>query len=1187
MTAIDRSSCPIRGMFSEAAATTGGQGLGMRTNSAHRRRLSARDLHAAAGGGALEFLEPRQLLAADPVTNNHPLWVATWGSAVVDGIVSPGEWSNAPGIVRTQAFHDSSVTTRIMYNQRGLFVSFDVRDQQLWSDGGGNGRGNRWEFNDDDAIALFIDPDNSRDLFMNSGDRFLAFNLGAMTGPTNGAGVVSRWESGRGDGSGGLTFAWPFAGPGGLNLRWATRVDGTVNNNSDVDRGWSSEVFIPWRALGRAAPAHGDTIGMNFTVMFDQQGGTWDGMPRRQDPNVNRRFGPMVMDDSIVGVAQSTPRTFGVLSGPVSNAEVMFVDPRSTQRPATIADLAAAAVTGYGARLEFTAPAGTLDGRGHVSRYEIRYSTSPIASAEDFARATLLKQNWTPHLRGQAETLRFGGLTPSTTYHFAVRAIDAAGTPGDFATTSFTTQSTVQDRSGGNRVLPSPGGNTFIRENGQPMVMVGEAVSTLNLFVRSLYTGPVYNPATGGMENYFTNPSYDGDSDAYFAAAQARGVTTLRVLLEWLDPIEANGNSLDGTYWLEYPRGNFNPHMKQFLLNMLEEADRHDMYLVLHPFNTFNYKDEFAHSAWSTQAGGPLTTINDFFQNPEVLDMAKNRLRVIADWIRESPFAHRAIGLRLLNEVDAGWTLNPKGDNVPGRLNEMLDRAKFITELGSYIKSYAPELSTFASVVGLSPGGPLNRALFLSDAIDAIHPHLYTVGTREPVNSPFGDKTTFAAGEYGRLASWWTTSRRDQRPIDNGEWGNMTEWWGSRPYYTGITPWANPSKPYSLATDEAIYRATSWTTLVSGFAGTGMRLPGPEVRSLTSMDDLISGNFDPYLLTPGMRRIQESVTRFVRDNSLGFDLSDFASTPLTARASVVSTTGTATVFGSASSTQALAYVRMDKNRPGANVSGGRLTIEGMLRGGVFEAQVWSGGPNAQILTTLSGLSAPRGVLTLNLPTFTDDLVLKIVSRTASPTGDRGDTISTAAGPVTVWLDSRGRPTLAPGSSRDGAPGQDLAAAARITASFRDVTAYAEADGRVSIVGVDAAHQLWVLSGRVGAVNWTSRNLTAEFNLPGIVGGLDAVMMGRNPMIVGIDGRGLLVGVQLTTPRDPVTGLPVQRWVFRDFATRGATTVLAGDVQASFAAGVLSVRAEARDGSVVDLLRNLPGQRWSTVVVTPA
>src|SRR6185436_18625535 len=58
---------------------------------------------------------------------------------------------------------------------------------------------------------------------------------------------------------------WEIAG-----LRSAVHVDGTINRPGDVDRGWTIEIAVPWKALGELArrpwpPREGDQWRINFT----------------------------------------------------------------------------------------------------------------------------------------------------------------------------------------------------------------------------------------------------------------------------------------------------------------------------------------------------------------------------------------------------------------------------------------------------------------------------------------------------------------------------------------------------------------------------------------------------------------------------------------------------------------------------------------------------------------------------------------------------------------------------------------------------------------------------------------------------------------------------------------------------------------------------------------------------------
>jgi hypothetical protein len=68
---------------------------------------------------------------------------------------------------------------------------------------------------------------------------------------------------------------WDFPG-----LKSAVHVDGTLNNNTDVDKGWTVELAFPWKGLelladGRSLPPHdGDIWRMDFSRFeaFDLEG---------------------------------------------------------------------------------------------------------------------------------------------------------------------------------------------------------------------------------------------------------------------------------------------------------------------------------------------------------------------------------------------------------------------------------------------------------------------------------------------------------------------------------------------------------------------------------------------------------------------------------------------------------------------------------------------------------------------------------------------------------------------------------------------------------------------------------------------------------------------------------------------------------------------------------------------------
>jgi len=60
--------------------------------------------------------------------------------------------------------------------------------------------------------------------------------------------------------------AWDFPG-----LQWAVEVDGTINDDRDIDRGWTVELALPWKGLELLAgnrslpPLDGDVWRMDFS----------------------------------------------------------------------------------------------------------------------------------------------------------------------------------------------------------------------------------------------------------------------------------------------------------------------------------------------------------------------------------------------------------------------------------------------------------------------------------------------------------------------------------------------------------------------------------------------------------------------------------------------------------------------------------------------------------------------------------------------------------------------------------------------------------------------------------------------------------------------------------------------------------------------------------------------------------
>lgn len=232
----------------------------------HPRRTPTSLARAEGAAFSLESLEPRVVLAADPVTGDHPLWLIPRGQAVVDGIVSDADWAKAYTIHRTLATRaDHAATIRMMHDDSGVYLSVDVADPYLWADGLGTPATDDdyvGFLEQDDSITFYFDADNSRDRYFQATDRAFGTNFADFNVSEEGDGVVRRFKYVRGDGAGGAPNVGAFddPAPNGFGnfwdrllpsgTRYAGNYVGTPNDNSDLDTGWSSRSSCPGPTSG-------------------------------------------------------------------------------------------------------------------------------------------------------------------------------------------------------------------------------------------------------------------------------------------------------------------------------------------------------------------------------------------------------------------------------------------------------------------------------------------------------------------------------------------------------------------------------------------------------------------------------------------------------------------------------------------------------------------------------------------------------------------------------------------------------------------------------------------------------------------------------------------------------------------------------------------------------------------------
>lgn len=93
--------------------------------------------------------------------------------------------------------------------------------------------------------------------------------------------------------------------------------------------------------------------------------------------------------------------------------------------PSAISDLKSTNISTNSVALSWTAPADTGPSI-NVSSYQVRYSTSPITSA-NWGSALIVANPPVPLAPGSSQTMNVGGLTANTTYYFGVKSTDSVG----------------------------------------------------------------------------------------------------------------------------------------------------------------------------------------------------------------------------------------------------------------------------------------------------------------------------------------------------------------------------------------------------------------------------------------------------------------------------------------------------------------------------------------------------------------------------------------------------------------------------------------------------------------------------------------------------------------------------------------------------------------------------------------
>lgn len=175
---------------------------------------------------------------------------------VIDGKLDDATWKGMPWTsdfidIRGKDAAKPRFRTRVKmaWCEKGLCIAAELEEPHVW---GSLTKKNSIIFHDND-FEIFLDPD---------GDTLNYYEF-----EINSFGTI--WE---------LTLDRPYSKGGtathGTNLpglRSAVNVQGTLNDPSDTDKGWTVEVLLPWKDLTRyqgsknSPPENGDVWRINFS----------------------------------------------------------------------------------------------------------------------------------------------------------------------------------------------------------------------------------------------------------------------------------------------------------------------------------------------------------------------------------------------------------------------------------------------------------------------------------------------------------------------------------------------------------------------------------------------------------------------------------------------------------------------------------------------------------------------------------------------------------------------------------------------------------------------------------------------------------------------------------------------------------------------------------------------------------
>lgn len=181
--------------------------------------------------------------------------MSTVAAPVIDGDITDKLWANVPwtdnftdieGDKQPAPYYNTRI--KMMWDKNYLYVAAEVKDPSVWAY---VKKHDEVVFQDND-FEVFIDPNNHAHQYFEIEVNAIntIWDLFLPKPYRNNGGGLSSWEA--------------------MGMKTAVKIQGTLNNPSDTDKGWTVEMAIPFSALRMGngnvtAPKDGESWRINFS----------------------------------------------------------------------------------------------------------------------------------------------------------------------------------------------------------------------------------------------------------------------------------------------------------------------------------------------------------------------------------------------------------------------------------------------------------------------------------------------------------------------------------------------------------------------------------------------------------------------------------------------------------------------------------------------------------------------------------------------------------------------------------------------------------------------------------------------------------------------------------------------------------------------------------------------------------